>query len=136
MRQNTLLLDRVAVGDAVRRRAGGQRHLDLRDRSRVEARAEAGEQREHFRGRVRLHGVEHAGIRQRLGESAVVVAHDVEVDDQDGAFVDPALAALTQKFTDALGHWRTLPAQGTALAVRFRGLEAIGQVRDGDAAVP
>ena len=35
-----LLLDRIAEGDAVGRRAGGERLLDLDDRGRVEARAE------------------------------------------------------------------------------------------------
>ena len=81
-RDVALLLDRVAVGDAVGRRAGGQRHLDLGDGGGVEARAQRGEQRQHLRRRVRLHRVEHPGVRQRLGEGQVVVAHDVEVDDQ------------------------------------------------------
>ena len=38
------LLDRVAEADPIRRRAGGERELDLGDRGRVEARAEIGEQ--------------------------------------------------------------------------------------------
>ena len=82
-----LLLDRIAVADAVGRGAGGEHHLDLGDRSGVEAGAELGQQRQHFRRRVRLHGVEHARVRQRLGEGVVVVADDVEVDDEAGAFV-------------------------------------------------
>ncbi len=60
----TLLLDGVAEGDSLRRGAGGEHHLDLGDRGRVEAGAHLGEQTQHFRGRVRLHGVEHTGIRQ------------------------------------------------------------------------
>ena len=40
-----LLLDGVAVGDAVGRGAGRQHHLDLGDRGGVEAGAERGEQR-------------------------------------------------------------------------------------------
>ena len=40
-RDVTLLLDRVAEADAVGRRAGGHRLLDLGHRSRVEARPEA-----------------------------------------------------------------------------------------------
>ena len=82
-----LLLDRVAIGDAVGRGAGRQHHLDLGDRGGVEAGAELGQQRQHFRRRVGLHGVEHARVGQRLGEGGVVVADDVEVDDQAWAFV-------------------------------------------------
>ena len=48
-RDVALLLDRVAVADAVGRRAGGHRLLDLGDRSGVEARAETSEQVEDFR---------------------------------------------------------------------------------------
>jgi hypothetical protein len=44
--------------------------------------------------------VEHAGVRQRLGEGVVVVTDDVEVDDEARAFVGTGL----QEFTDALGH--------------------------------
>ena len=86
-RDVALLLDRVAVGDAVGRGAGGQHHLDLGDRGGVEAGAELGQQRQHFRRRVGLHRVEHAGVGQGLGEGVVVVAHDVEVDDKAGPFV-------------------------------------------------
>ena len=83
----TLLLDRVAIGDAVGRSARGQHHLDLGDRGGVEAGAEPGKQRQNLRRRVCLHRVEHAGVGQRLGEGIVVVADDVEVDDQAGPFV-------------------------------------------------
>ena len=74
----------LPIGDAVGRGAGGEHHLDLGDRGGVEAGAEPGEQRQHLRRRVRLHGVEHPRVRQRLGEGPVVVAHDVEVDDEAG----------------------------------------------------
>ena len=82
-----LLLDRVAVADAVGRGAGRQHHLDLGDRGGVEAGAELGQQRQHLRRRVGLHGVEHARVGQGLGEGIVVVAHDVEIDDEARAFV-------------------------------------------------
>ena len=39
-----LLLDGVAVGDALGRGAGGERHVDLGDAGAIEARAELGEQ--------------------------------------------------------------------------------------------
>ena len=42
------------------RGAGREHHLDLGDRGGVEAGAERGQQRQHLRRRVRLHGVEHA----------------------------------------------------------------------------
>ena len=86
-RDIALLLDGVAIGDAVGRGAGGEHHLDLGDRGGVEAGAELGQQGQHLRRRVRLHGVEHARVRQRLGEGVVVVAHDVKVDDEAWAFV-------------------------------------------------
>ena len=73
-RDIALLLDGVAIRDAVGRGAGGQHHLDLGDRGGVEAGAELGQQRQHLRRRVCLHRVEHAGVGQRLGEGGVVVA--------------------------------------------------------------
>ena len=93
-RDVALLLDGVAVADAVGRGAGREHHLDLGDRGGVEAGAEPGQQRQHLRRRVRLDGVEHPGVRQRLGEVLVVGAHDVEVDDEARAFVCAAFAAL------------------------------------------
>ena len=58
-----LLLDRVAERDALRRGAGGEHHVDLGHRSGVEAGAERGEQRQELGRRVRLHGIEHPGVR-------------------------------------------------------------------------
>ena len=107
-RDVALLLDRVAVGDAVGRAAGRQHHLDLGDRGGVEAGAERGQQRQHLRRRVRLHGIEHPRVRQRLGEGLVVVAHDVEVDDEAG----PVVGTRAQEVADALGHG-ALPTKGS-----------------------
>jgi hypothetical protein len=104
-----LLLDGVAVADAVSRGARRQRHLDLRDRGGVEAGAELGQQSQYLRGGVRLDGVEHPGVRQGLGEVLVVGAHDVEVDDEARAFVCAAFAALLKEFTDA-SHAPSAPA--------------------------
>ena len=89
-------------------RAGRQHHLDLGDRGGVEAGAERGEQRKHLRRRVRLHGVEHARVGQRLGEGLVVVAHDVEVDDE----ARPFIGTLAQEVADARGHSGDLPHPG------------------------
>ena len=89
-----LFLDRVAEGDAVGRRAGGQRLLDLDHRGAIEAGAELGEQRQDFRRRIGLDGVEHARVRQRLGEGGIIVAHDVEVDDEAGGGIRPASRRL------------------------------------------
>ena len=84
-RDVTLLLDRVAVGDAVRGGAGREHHLDLGDRGGIEAGAESGKQRQHLGRRVCLHGVEHARVRQSLGEAEIVFADNIEVDDEAGA---------------------------------------------------
>ena len=106
-----LLLDRVAEGDAVGRRAGGERLLDLDHRGAVEAGAEAGEQRQHFRRRIGLDGIEHARVRQRLGEGGVIVAHDIEIDDEAGAVILARFAAVAQEFEDTIGH-RGIPSKG------------------------
>jgi len=63
-----LLLDGVAIGDAVGRGAGGQHQLDLGDRGGIEAGAQPGQERQHLRRRIGLHGVEHPRVGQRLGE--------------------------------------------------------------------
>ena len=67
-----------------------------------------GEQRQHFRRRVGLHGIEHAAVGQRLGKGLVVVAHDFEVDDEAGLGVEALAAAVAQEFLDTFGH-STLP---------------------------
>ena len=100
-----LLLDRIAIGDAVRRAAGRQHHLDLLDRGGVEARSELLQQRQHLRRRVGLHGVKHARVGQRLRKGLVVVTHDVEVDDK----ARPVAGAITQKVADARSHGALLP---------------------------
>ena len=107
-RDITLLLDRVAIGDAVRRCTGGQRHFDFGYRRRIEARAHLGQQRQHFGRRIGLHRIEHAAVRQRLGEGLVIVAHDFEVDDEARLGVEALAAAVTQEFLDTFGH-STLP---------------------------
>ena len=95
-----LFLDGVAVGDAVGRGAGGEHVVRLGDRGDVEAAAEAGQQLENFRRRIGLHGVVHLGVRQHLGEVQVVLADDVEIDDEAGSVI----GTLLQKFADACGH--------------------------------
>ena len=109
-----LLLDRVAEGDAVRRGAGRQHHLDLLDRGAVEARAEGCQQAQHLRRRVRLDGVVDPGVRQGVGEGVVVVPDDVEVDDEAG----PVIAARTKELTDACGHGTNLPKVVRSAAMR------------------
>ena len=108
----------LPIGDAVRRRAGGQRHLDLGDGRGVEARAHRGQQRQHFRRRVGLHRVEHAAVRQRLGEGLVVVAHDFEVDDEARLGVLALAAAVAQEFLNTFGH-STLP-NGPSDGIAFK----------------
>src|SRR5690606_24639948 len=52
-----LLLDRVAIADAIRRRAGVESHLDFGHGCRVKGRAEPGQQAQDFRCRIGLHCV-------------------------------------------------------------------------------
>ena len=56
-RDVALLLDGVAEGDAVSRRAGVHRHLDFGNRRGVEGRAHRGEQAQDLRRRVGLHRI-------------------------------------------------------------------------------
>ena len=85
-RDVALLLDRVAVGDAVGSGAGRQRELDLPHRRGVERGPEIGEQAEDLRRRIGLDGVENARVRHGPGERQVVVADHVEVEDETRAF--------------------------------------------------
>ena len=102
-----LFLDRVAVGDAVGRGAGGERHVDLGDRGAVEGRAELGEELQDLRRRVGLDRVEDAAVRQRAGEGGVVLAHDIEVDHEAGAVG----SSVAEEVADTVGHSRELPSQ-------------------------
>ena len=99
-RDVALLLDGVAEGDPVGRGAGRQHLLDLDHGGGVEAGAETGQEVEHFRGRVRLHGVEHARVGEGLGEGGIIVAYHVEVEHQAG----PVFAAVTEEIDDTVGH--------------------------------
>ena len=49
---------------------------------------------------IGLDGIEHACVRQRLGEGEIVLAHDVEIDDEARS----ALAVGAQEIHDAIGH--------------------------------
>ena len=84
------------------RRAGREHHLDLGDRSGVEAGAEAREAAQHLGRRVGLHGVEHARIGQGAGEVQIVVTHDVEVDDEAG----PVFASIARGTRGCARSWR------------------------------
>ena len=115
----TLLLDRVAEGDTVGGAASGEHLLDLDHGRRVEARAEIGQQRQHFRRRIGLHGVENARVRQRPGEGRVVVAHDVEVEHHARAIVLASAASGSEKFDDTVSH-RGIPSKGAGRAAPKR----------------
>src|SRR6266478_6637799 len=110
-RDVTLLLDRIAKGNAIGGRAGGKRHLDFSHRGAIEARAHRGQQRQHFRRRVGLHRVEHAAVRQRLRECLIVVAHHFEVDDETRLDVLALVAAVAQEFLNTFGHSTLQTAQ-------------------------
>ena len=102
-----LLLDGVAVGDALGGGAGGERHVDLGNARAIEGRAEAREQLQHFRLGIGLDRVEDAAVRQRLGEGEVVLAHDIEVDDEAGAVG----SSVAEEIADTVGHSRALPSE-------------------------
>ena len=100
-----LLLDGVAVGDAVGRGAGGQHRLGLAHRGDVEAGAQLDQELQDLRRRVGLDGVVDFAVGQRLGEGIVVVADDIEVDHEAGSFIGAAL----EKFANACGHLDLAP---------------------------
>lgn len=95
-----LLLDGVAVRDAVGGGAGSQHHLDLAAAGGIEGRAEPGEQFEDLRCRIGLHRVVHVGNRQIAAQRAIVVGNHVEIDHQQGG-VGTSLGEVT---VDLGGH--------------------------------
>src|SRR5579871_5389784 len=128
-RNVTLLLDGVAIGNAVGRGAGCEHHFDFGDRSGVETGAEAGQQRQHFRRRVRLDGVVDPRVRQRVGESMIILAHHLKVDHKAWSVVLPA----AQKLVDALRHGALPIAKGAASRSTCAGLQVSDDARWGRA---
>ena len=82
------------------------------DRRGVERRAELGEELQDLRRRVGLDRVEDARVRQRLGESQVVLADDFEVDDKAGAVV----ASSSEKLADTFSHFSFLHSKSAETA--------------------
>ena len=113
-----LFLDGVAEGDAIRRAAGRQHLLDLDHGSRVEAGAQTRQQIQHLRRGIGLHGVEHARVGQGLGEGAVIVAHDIEVEDHAWPFIKTLFTAGAEKLLNTVSH-RGIPSTHAALAHAF-----------------
>ena len=95
-----LFLDGGAVGDAVCRCAGGQRHADFLHGCAVKRRPHRCQQAKHLRLRVGLDGIIDPGVRHGLTIGIEIVAHDIEIDDEARAF----RASVGQKITDALGR--------------------------------
>ena len=112
-----LLLDRVAVGDAVGGAAGGEHRFSLLHRGHVEGRAEPVQQAQDLPMRIGFDGVVDLGVGQRPGEGAVVVAHDVEVEHQAGPF----LFAVLKELADAVGHCSCIPSVKALMAARVPG---------------
>jgi hypothetical protein len=102
-----LLLDRVAVGDALGAGAGGQHRLGFAHRGHIETGAELGEEPENFRSRIGLRGVINGGVGQRLRECMVVLADHLEVDHRARSFI----VARFQEFANPCGHLRCSPSQ-------------------------
>ena len=101
-RNVALLLDRVAVGDALRRGAGFEHHLDLRHRSGVEGGAEPGEQAQDLGRRIGLHRIEDAAVGKGAGEGVKIAAHHVEIDHEARAHG----SSLVEERADAVRHHR------------------------------
>jgi hypothetical protein len=95
------LLDGVAEGDAGSRCTGVERHFDFGDGRAIEVGAHVGEQLQHFRSRICLHGIVDGAVRHGLTERGEVVTHDVEVDHEAGTIGTSGC----EKVADALsGH--------------------------------
>ena len=82
-------------------------------RGGVEARAQARKQTQNLRRRIGLDGVEHARVRQGAGEAEIVLAHDLEIDDESR----PIFAVGREKLPDAVRHERHPPS--TRIAPRL-----------------
>ena len=80
-----LFLDRIAVGDAIGGGARGEHRVGFGDRGHIEAAAEIGQELKDFRRRISLYGVIDFRVRQRLGEVLIVLADDIEIDDEAGS---------------------------------------------------
>src|SRR5262249_33394306 len=128
-RDVTLLLDGVAIGNTVGRRPRGKHHLDLGDRGGIETGAEAGKQRQHFRRRVRLDGVEHPRVRQCAGERPVIVAYHLKIDHEAWSLV----LAAAQKLMDALRHGALPTGKGGGKPLDMGRVLGSRTTRDGDA---
>ena len=64
------------------------------------------EQIENLGRRIRLDRVEHARVGQRAGEAQIILAHDVEIDDEAG----PIFAVAGEEVLDAVRHERHPPS--------------------------
>ena len=118
---------RSAVG------ARREHDFDLGHRSGVEARAEPGQERQHLRRRIGLHGVEHARVGQRLGEGLIVVAHDVEIDDEARTVVVARRLRRKSRMRAVMGALLTRfnGPRGTALKFGRTRFARRQRVRDG-----
>src|SRR5262249_54548894 len=125
----TLLLDGVAIGNAVGRSARGKHHLDLGDRGGIETGAEAGQKRQHFRRRVCLDGVEHPRVRQCAGKRPGIVAYDYNIDREAWSVV----LAPAQKLMDALRHGALPTGKGSGKPLDMGRAFGSRTTRDGDA---
>ena len=100
-----LFLDGVAVGNALGRRAGGERSMRFGKRRHIEATAELSQQFQDFRRRIGFDSVEDFGVRQRLGEVQIIFADDIEIDHEAGSVI----GALFEEFADTCGHCYPTP---------------------------
>ena len=77
------LLHRVAIGDPRRIGAGRETHVDLGRARDVEVGTQRDEELEDLRRWIGLDRIEDVGARQCVGQLAVAIGDDVEVDDDE-----------------------------------------------------
>ena len=104
-RDVALVLDGVPVADPVRRRAAASTMSISATEAVSKHEPSESQERKHLGRRVGLHRVEHAACRATSREGMVVLADDVEVDDEDRAFIGP----LAEEIADAPAHHGASP---------------------------
>ncbi len=113
-----LLLDRIAIGNAGGICPGCQNHFNFCRRCTVKGRPKAFQKVQDLRRRIGFHRVIDRGVRQRLGESFKVLAHNVQIDHNAWAI----FVASSQEVADTLAHGEIpFPILSCSCARRFKG---------------
>ena len=79
-RNIALFLDRIPERNTIRGCTSGKRHFDFDNGSRIKARAHRREQPQNSGIGIGLHGVINAGIGQSPRKGLIIIANDIEID--------------------------------------------------------